>query len=231
MNPEENFDFHDFLGNRVRERGISLEKLSKASGISVKNLRALMHEDLEHLPAAPYLHGYVVKLGQILDFDGEFWWQNLKKESSIKRSGAKDELPKNRFAKQAIKKIWIIGALVALLILVVIMRLPYIIGKPLLTITNPRSETSDVALSEFTVSGILKNGDSLSINSSSVSINDDGTFEKTIELQPGLNTIEISAKKTLGQETTVLRQVLYKAPDLSPASGTIPDTISSSTPL
>lgn len=217
MNQEDyNFDFQDFFANRLRERGISLEKLSKVSGISQKHLEGLLRGDLEHLPAAPYLHGYITKLGNILEFDGEAWWTHMKKESGIKRSGATDELPKNRFAAQNKKTIWIVASLVILLMLIGA-RLPRILGEPTLTISTPSSLVSNTKENSATIKGRMINGNSLYINEELTETGADGEFEKIISLEPGLNTITITAKKTLGRETTSQFQIFYEEPFTPPS--------------
>lgn len=213
MNHEENVNFQEFLNSRLRERGFSLEKLSKISGIALKHLENLARGDLEHLPAAPYLHGYIIRLGQILDFDGEAWWEKIKKEEGVKRSGARDELPKNRFARSSIKpSTWLALAAILFLIFYFGFRFAQIFGEPTIIVNEPAADPTTVTVDTLVVSGKLENGDSLTVNSSTALLHADGSWEETILLQPGLNTITITAKKTLGREKTVVRHVNYELP-------------------
>ena len=69
----EQFDFASFFASRLKERGLTVKKLSELSGISQKDLQNLSEGDFDHLPPAPYLRGYTQKLSKILEFDPEFW--------------------------------------------------------------------------------------------------------------------------------------------------------------
>src|SRR3989344_140089 len=108
---DEELDFGAFLAGRIKDKGFSMKKLAEVSGISVKYLESIAQGDLKHLPPAPYLHGYLVKLAGILDFDHELWWERLKKEDAVKISGRSDELPKNRFAQLSRRTPIALGAL------------------------------------------------------------------------------------------------------------------------
>ena len=71
-------DFPSFFNERLKERGLTLKRLSELSGISVKHLEALAAGQFDNLPPAPYLRGYLLKLGQVLGFDGNDCGQNAE---------------------------------------------------------------------------------------------------------------------------------------------------------
>ncbi len=207
----ENESLSVFLGEKLRDKNISLERLSEMSGIAIKHLENLLKGEAENLPSSPYLHGYLLRLGEILDFDGKAFWEEWRKHA-IPSSGASDKLPKNRFSKKpAARYVWA-GAAVILFLIYLGFAIPRIIGSPSLAVTNPKNELTNATSSQILVSGTLQNAKELYINGEAIPIDPSGTWEKTVSLQSGLNTLEITAKKFLGGESKIIKQVFYVSP-------------------
>ncbi|MBI3589302.1 MAG: helix-turn-helix domain-containing protein [Candidatus Liptonbacteria bacterium] len=220
-------DFRAFLSAKLKEKGLTLKKLSELTGIILKHLENLNSGNLSDLPPSPYLHGYLIKIAEVLEFDAEEWWPVLKSEEEVSSSGAEDALPKNRFAKKPhTKKISL--ALIGLVVLLLFgLRLPKIIGLPEIAVTYPSGDaTLTVSAEEITVQGSLKGGDKVMLNGEAIPLNADGSWQKSILLAPGLNTIEITAKKFLGRETKVTRQVIYAPSEEKNHSSSTPSSTS-----
>lgn len=224
MNPEdnlENFDFAQFLRGRLKERGFNLKKISDASGIAIKHIESLASGNFHNLPSAPYFHGYIARLGQILDFDAEFWWKKLKSTESVKNSATGDEPSKNRFVKREnAKYAWIAAALLVVLLLV--FGLPRLIGAPVIEISNPIGNPAVANTNQIDITGTLKNASELYINGELVNPNPDGSWSKTVLLGSSANSFEIRAKKFLGGETKIVEQIIYE-PTPAPATSTPTD--------
>ena len=138
-----------------------------------------------------------------------------------------DTLPKNRFLKQSPPKfLWAFGVIVIMLIYLVI-QAPRILGKPALTVISPAQSPFTTEANPFTLEGTARNADSLSLNGDSITIAPDGTWQKGVLLQNGLNSFQISAKKFLGGQTDMVEQIIYQP---SGASSTASSTASSSLP-
>lgn len=201
-----------FLGEKLRDKNITVEKLSELSGIAIRHLENILKGDAEKLPSIPYLHGYLLKLGDILGFDGKAYWEEWRKHA-IPSSGALDKLPENRFSKKPVSKyVWL--GVAGLIVLVYLgFELPRIVGSPQLYVASPKSDLINTTSGQITVSGTLQNAKGLyiNINGESIPVGDDGSWEKTVSLQPGLNSIEITAKKFLGGENRMVKQVFYTA--------------------
>lgn len=213
----EQFDFAAFFAARLKERGLSVKKLSELSGIAQKDLQNLSEGDFDNLPSAPYLRGYTIKLSKILEFDPELWWNHFVRIGAVRMSGQEDALPTNRFA---IAKSRRYGWLVFLLVLAALyggLRFSKIMGRPTLLIDEPAEGIARVGESRIIARGSLSGGDELFVNGAPVELQKDGAWQKEVALEPGLNTIEFRARKLLGRETRVLRQVLYE-PEVAPAS-------------
>jgi len=231
----EDLNFQAFFNNRIKERGYTLEKLSRSTGIAIKHLENMSAGNLGALPATPYFHGYLMKLGQVLEFDAEAWWAKLKAEQLVRSSGATDTLPVNRFAHVPVNR----GALAAsvfgvLLLAYFIFSFSSIFGLPTLTITSPAQSPVGVTTSEFTIAGRVENADTLTVNNTPVTIGENGLWSMTLTLSAGLNTIELRAKKFLGRERTEIVQISYEVPpgeELSLPPESAPREATSTSPL
>lgn len=217
--PPEEMNFQTFFAAKIKDRGVSVKKLSEATGIAPAHLVALMHGRWEDLPAAPYVRGYLSRLGKALDFDGDEWWERLKRERVVSNSGPSDSLPSNRFIRQSpVKYIWI--AIVGVLVIIYLaFQIPAVFAGPRLTIAFPTQNPYTTNSSTVTISGTVRGADSLSLNNGgtdsnssdneSITIAPDGTWQQSVLLQNGQNTFQIVAKKLLGGSTQVTEQIFY----------------------
>lgn len=210
MENENNFRFEDFFKEKVRERGIDLKKLSENSGIALKHLNAIAAGDFKKLPSAPYFRGYLMRLGEILDFDPEMWWQRLNTGGFVKTSGSEDRMPKNRFVTKINSKILWISAGILVAIIYLVIQLPRILGRPEITITFPQENPAIASFQELNILGTVENASELKINGESIQIEENGLWQKKVLLQSGPNPFEITAKKFLGRETKIELKIIYQ---------------------
>lgn len=193
-------------------KGFSLERIAEITDIPLRYLEALIQGNTKKLPAAPYVRGYLFKIGKILDFDGNELWEAYKKESGIKSSGPEDRLPSNRFAIKSINKKYIVIALIIILLVgYLIWQAPRWLGQPPLTVYPMEEKTSEP---EVVISGKIEPRDKLTINSEEILVDSKGNFSKNYNLQEGPNTIEVKVKRFLGRETKIVRQIEYQPKSL-----------------
>lgn len=219
---EEHFDFAAFFAQKLKERGLSVRKLSEMSGISLKDLEILAEGDMEHLPPAPYLKGYTTRLAKILEFDPEVWWQYFESTGTVRRSGVTDMLPQNRFAlSKKMRWGWMI-AIGSLVILYGILRFSAITGRPTLEITSPQEEGILVHEDTYTLRGLFSGGTTLTVNGDPITV-EQKAWEYKATLKEGQNTLEFVGKKRLGKEVRETRQIFFEKPQEVTASST-PET-------
>lgn len=203
-------DFSNFLKDKMRERNLTFKRLSELTGVSVRHLEALSSGNPDRLPSAPYLKGYLLRLGEVLGFDPDEAWREMKKLTDPKSSGESDEPAKNRFSREPIPRYTIAGIVVLLLLMYAGLRFYKISGMPSLIISSPQENMVVVGENSFLLAGSVSNASELAINSEQVQIQPDGSWQKTVSLQPGINTVEITAKKFLGREAKIIRQIVYQ---------------------
>jgi transcriptional regulator with XRE-family HTH domain len=223
----EEIPFEKIFTERLKQKGISIKKLAEVTGIARNHLENIASGNFKDMPSAPYFRGYLIRIGKVLDFDGETWWEEIKKGSVVKKSGIKDTLPENRFTKKRPMRLIWIGAVIIIVIVYAVLRFAQISGKPGIALVFPAQNPYNASSPEITLQGTITNADSLSVNGDGVPITAGGAWQKDVLLQNGLNTFALSAKKFLGGESDVVEQILY-TPAVE-ASGTVSSSSNGST--
>ena len=191
----------------MESKGMDAGKLADLTDVPQRFIVSLVDGDFKNLPSEPYIRGYLFKVAGVLDADPNFLWRSFRQSSEIHSSGSADLLPANRFSLQRIssKKVWIV--LIVLIVLGFLgFRVDSILGMPTLEITLPETTTSQT----INVTGKVNPGDTLTLNNEVVYPDERGQFEKEVQLETGLNTLEFRAKRFLGRETRIVKQVFYQ---------------------
>lgn len=203
-------EFENFLAEKVQEYGAPARRLSEDTGIPLHYLESLVRGEFERLPAAPYVRGYLRKLGEVLEFDPEPWWSEIRRREIITESGLRDRLPLNRFAPPRIARLAIWGAAALGALLIISFVLSAIFRKPAITLTSPTEDTMTATETPMLIAGVVRGASTVSISGTIIPATPDGVFRENIPLEPGLNTIQIIATRFLGRSTTVSRQIFYE---------------------
>ena len=211
MANENKKNFSEFLTEGMSSRGFNIQKLSEITDIPEKYIINLIDENFSKLPPAPYARGYLIKIAEVLGIDERQLLELFKEKDIIKKENT-DYLPYNRFAiKPFDKKIAIIGIIFLFIIIYFVWRLDDLIGVPEIKIISPEVESIIINESIVRLEGKIKNQfDKLTINGDEIFVESDGKFLKDYNLQPGTNEIEIKAKRFLGKEIKVVREIIYQ---------------------
>jgi hypothetical protein len=157
----------------------------------------------------------------VLGLPPDLLLSKYRQEFLEKISGGGDALPGNRFALASGMRRYLIiaGAIAAFLILYSIGRSGFL-GQPHITIDMPPVGQDPYITTSSTVllAGHADAGDTLLINGQPVPVDQTGAFSREYPLLPEINIIEFSAKRFLGREITITRQVYYEEPTSTPAA-------------
>ncbi len=206
----------------LKLRNLNTGKLSELTDIPVNYLIALNNDDLTGLPSAPYVRGYLVKIADVLKIDIDLLLRAYKQEislQSLKTSGSSDKLPSNRYALNILtKKTVIVSGIIFILIIFYLIwqtsnpegMFSAFFGVPKIEIMNPPADILVVDNPTIELLGRVSARDKLIINAEEVLVEENGRFEKDFSLQPGINTFEFKAKRFLGKEVKVIRQVIFQ---------------------
>ena len=208
---EEHMMVHELLEQALREKKISIARIAELTDIPERYVTLLITGERQGLPPAPYVRGYLIKIATALGLDGQAMWQLYRKQQELKTSGERDTLPTNRFAFRRMSKrsIWIV-VVAAIAVLAGGWWLHTVMGSGHIDISNPAENNVVVHEAFIDVRGTVQAGDRLTINNEDVPVDRSGYFEKRLSLEPGVNTVEFKAKRLLGKEQTVVRQVIYQ---------------------
>lgn len=202
--------FREFLKEQIAEKGFSVKKIALETGIAERHLQALLEGDAKRLPSAPYIRGYLAKIAKLLELNGNALWNIYQEEHPIATSGAADTMPGNRYALRSIPKP--LAAAAAFLVLAALYlgaNASRLFGKPRLQVDSPPTPTALTNISPFTLAGAINPSDRLLIGSEEVVVESNGAFRKDYSLEPGVNQVEFSVKRFLGQELRVVRRIIY----------------------
>jgi transcriptional regulator with XRE-family HTH domain len=201
---------------RIREeKGLELAKVALDLQISEKYLKSLEVGDVDKLPEGVYGKNFLKKYAEYLGLEPDKIAQEyFNTEKNIKKDN------KELFVRKVPGAIYFMtiprilrNALLFSLALVLFAYLGYavynIISPPLLIIYSPEIDfqTNERSLS---VVGQSEPETNVLINEESVLINDDGSFEKKVNLQVGINSIVISAQKKYSRIKYITRKVLVE---------------------
>lgn len=195
----------------MRVKNLDVEKLSQLTGVSERYIKFFLEEKFKELPAAPYIRGYLTRIAQTLNLDAEKVWQEyLENNEKVKRAGKEDRMPENRFIIKTppSKTIIFLGA-IFFFALIAFLRTLYL-NSSKLEFQNLKDDITIVKTSAFTIKGKIDPSYKLTLNNGEIFLDKNGSFEKEVFLETGFNTFYFKAKKVLGKENVIKKQVFYQ---------------------
>ena len=201
----------ELITEKLDARSLNLEKVFFLTNIPRHYLENILAGEWHKLPAAPYARGYFKKIEAALECQPDELWDLYKEEAEIKSSGSSDKLPGNRFALKGNPQKWLWAGVVALFAVIYLGFNAYeLIGIPSLEIHNPLSATVISILPQYELRGKIESKDKVFINDEEVIADKEGSFSASYDLHSGLNTFEVAARRFLGREAKMIKQVIYQ---------------------
>ncbi|MFZ5390780.1 MAG: helix-turn-helix domain-containing protein [Patescibacteria group bacterium] len=198
------------LTNQRQARGLSLDKVSRTTGINGRYLQALEQGRWYDLPFGSYGRMFFKKYAQFLGLDQA----DLKFDSVLPtpvffnqaRSFGQASQLTGSWQKNRLVLLLLIGAAVLI----------YLLAGAWLAIVPPRLSLVE-PIGDFTtaqptvlVKGTTRPGTLVFINNQSLAVGETGGFSVQVPLQPGLNTLTIEAQKNYGQRIGQVRRIMFK---------------------
>lgn len=210
------------VGGRIRARRkelrLEIESVSHSLHVPVRALEAIEDDEYEYFSAKVYALGVLRKLMALLTIaDAERIMREFSTEWDVKNYHAKRELkplPENRGDAPVLtpKRI---GAIVAILFLIALSlfigyRLFAFLRKPQFVLESPRTREMRVSDRLVAVRGSVERESNLTVNGREIAIDSEGIFSGSVELRPGLNTLEFLATNRFGKVTKDIRYVIVE---------------------
>lgn len=205
------------LGEKLRgareEENITLTQASNQTQIPIKYLEAMENKTYEIFPGQVYIINYLKKYANFLRLNEALVLKLYYQEKSV-FSQLRPEPIKSSF-----KEILILHPRflkLTLIVLAIVAVLGYLGFEAKKIITPPALEIGMPADNLVTqkktieVAGQTEKEAKVKINGQDIFLDQNGEFRETIDLQPGLNIIRITAKKKRSGETVVLRKIMME---------------------
>ncbi|MFH0779723.1 MAG: helix-turn-helix domain-containing protein [Parcubacteria group bacterium] len=208
------------LGERLekhrKEKGLSIEKASRAINTNVRYLKDIEKDNYKALPADVYIINILKSYADLLDLNPSTVVDIFKKEKAVylimQKRKQQDKITKIGLATNALLNPRFIKY--SAIIIVLFGMIAYIgwgvnriIAPPRLIIDSP-ADNLVVNSHEINIQGSTEKEVSLKINDRPLLCDADGRFSLTLDLQNGLNTIKISAVKKHSKEQVVYRNIM-----------------------
>ncbi len=196
------------------EKQMDLLKIEELTGIQMKYLIAIETGNYQEIPGEIYLKNFLKIYAKTLELNLKEIFELYQKERVFLHKKNSNIFPKAKnkvyllFISNIFKKS-LIGIVLIIFLFYVFFEVKNIISPPILIIHEP---SDNLILSESIIKIIGKTdiGANVSINDQEIFKNSDGSFNKIINLQPGLNLIKISAQKKHSREIIKYRKIMVK---------------------
>lgn len=210
---------------------LSLAEVARRINISARYLEAIESGNHSLLPGEVYAKNFLKAYVKFLGLNEGEYVDRFASEQKIYTKTSRSQDFKKPVAKVSRVNLLVApkvlrGVVVFLLAVAVLVylggRFKAIVAAPELTVTSP-VENIKTAENFIAVSGQSEVGTVVSINGQQIVIDEQGNFNELIDLQTGVNIIEVAAEKRHGKQTKVYRQVIVEEPEL-PADDSL-DTV------
>lgn len=197
------------------EKGFSLEDVAKATKIKSQFLSYIEEGNYQKLPSASYAYGFVRNYARFLGLPDEEILALFRRE--FDEDKAYRVLPKSLeereefpIVKFKAKRTIFLGIIIFLFLIgYLIFQYRDAFLNPPLEISSPQN-MSTVNSSQVTVSGKTEPNATVYVEKNEVSIDENGNFQKVIDVFPGVTTITVKVINKFSRETDKTIQIDVK---------------------
>ncbi len=188
------------------EKGLTLEDIAKNTKIKVEFLRYIEEGRYDKLPSVSYAHGFVRNYVKFLELSEEEIMPLFRREFDEeavyrvlpKGFESKEEFPLSRFR---LKQTAVLLVFIFLVFMgYILFQYRYAFLNPPLEILSPQNGEI-ISASQITVSGKTDPNATVYVDKNLVSVEQNGSFKKTINVFPGETTITIKVINKFSRET------------------------------
>lgn len=222
LNNKKNIKSPSHTKDRLKEtrikQGISLKEAAECIGVSVKYLERIEAGDYKKLPADVYVRGFLKKYAEFLELPAQEIADFYQKERRIFYNIHGDNNDEKKYFNGGfLGKIYITPKIISFFAIVIaavfiisyfIYEVGFLVSPPKLILENPVQDV-EVFEQKLSVVGRTDYDSFVKINGQNISIDENGYFNKEINLSEGVNVLEIKAVNRLGKETNIIRRMVY----------------------
>ncbi|MFA6473308.1 MAG: helix-turn-helix domain-containing protein [Patescibacteria group bacterium] len=217
---------NDTLGEALRsvreDAGLSVEALGQQAGVQAKYIVAIEAGRYDQTPGPVYLRGFLRQIAAALDVSVESVLARFEAEPRgyvpTAQSAAKGFAQQQAATDAQTQRMhprsarWLIaGGILVLAVVYFAISILGIVLPPPLTVTEPSADII-VNSPQVTVVGQSAAEVTVEVNGKPVSVDARGGFREAVDLQAGVNTLTITARKKRSRPATVTRRILVQVP-------------------
>ena len=222
MDNKKNIKSPSHTKDRLKEtrikQGVSLKEAAECIGVSVKYLERIEAGDYKNLPADVYVCGFLKKYAEFLELPVQEIADFYQKEKRIFYNihGA-DNAEKKYFNNGFFSKIYVTPKIISFFAIVIaaifiisyfIYEVGFLVSPPKLIMEN-LVQDMEIFEQKFNVIGRTDYDSFVKINGQNITVDENGYFNKEINLSDGVNVLEIKAVNRLGKATNLIRRLVY----------------------
>jgi len=197
------------------EKGFSLEDVAKATKIKTEFLVFIENGEYQKLPSPSYASGFVRNYARFLGLPDEEILAIFRRE--FDEDKAYKVLPKGFAEKQDFPLVQFkVRQAVLIAVIILLFFSGYLLFQyrdaflnPPLTVTSPQEGA--ITSSQIKIAGNTDPNATVYVNSDAVTVDQDGNFEKVINVFPGKTTISVKAVNKFSRETEKDIEINVKA--------------------
>lgn len=196
----------EILSAAREKKKLTIEQVEKATRIRAKFLLALEKNEFNKLPPGTFIRGFVKNYASFLGLEVEDTLAFYRRQENFDKTPAPPKsLKPSRFPSLTFSTLAVI-VLITLFFGYLIYSYFKFAGSPTLLINSP---ANNVALKDDQIEIVGKTDPEagLTINNQPVTVNENGSFNIIVPLQPGLNTLTVIATNKFKRQTTVVRNL------------------------
>lgn len=198
------------------KKGYSLERVEKDTKIRKKFLEAIEADDFTTLPSLAYAKGFVKNYTEYLGIDSASTLAIFRRQtrdvarSSLLPKGVTEPLNRSFFQLTPGRFLAIfLGGLVSIFLIYFLYQYQTLRFPPHLSIDTPKAfEVSDQK--RIDVTGTTDPDATIVINGVSTIVRSDGKYFDQVTLEPGKNTVTVTATSRYGKSVTQKRDVTFQ---------------------
>lgn len=206
----------EFLREERLKQNKDLEYIAQKTKIRPTILKHIENGSYDKLPSRTYVHGFVRAYAIALGIDVEKALAFFRREYDVAAAEdrpAPEPLEKPGFIITPAKVLTAVGSLVLVAFFVFLfIQYRQFAGRPVLLLEYPPEQLT-IDQEFVNVSGRTDPENEILINGETVTVSADGTFQITVTLHSGINSISIVARNNIGRETLIEREVQVVARD------------------
>lgn len=191
------------------KKGLDFTAIEKVTKIRAKFLLALENNEFEKLPPGTFARGFIKNYASFLGLPIEetlaFYRRAANEEKLIILPSPPLKIGRFSLTPQLFTSITI-SALILVFFVYLIFSYFKFAGSPTLLVNSPENN-SVVHQGQVEIVGKTDPEAILTINGQTVGINENGSFDINVSLQPGLNSLTVVSTNKFNRQTTVTRNL------------------------